>query len=303
MEMRKMGLAGVRVSAVGLGTNQFGRRVDETGAAAVLDKAVELGVNFIDTAEMYSDGLSEELIGKALKGRRHQFVIATKTGALAEPLGRLSRRQMLSRLEASLKRLETDHVDLYYLHFPDPGTPLDESIRALDDMARSGKVLYPAISNHPAWQVAEAVGICDAHDYAKPVVVQDEYNLLVRKPEAELLPACRHFGLSLVPYSPLAGGFLTGKYRRGRPIPAGVRGYKNERFEQTWLTEGHFEALERFEKFAQERGHTIGDLAMSWLLAQPLVCSVIAGVTSPEQLEANVRMAEWKLQPEELQGL
>jgi aryl-alcohol dehydrogenase-like predicted oxidoreductase len=303
MEMRTMGLTGVRVSAVGLGTNQFGRRVDETGVSAVLDKAVELGVNFIDTAEMYSDGLSEELLGKALKGHRHQFVIATKTGGASEPLGRLSRRQMLSRLEASLKRLGTDHVDLYYLHFPDPGTPLDESIRALDDMVRSGKVVYPAISNHPAWQVAEAMGICDVHNYAKPVVVQDEYNLLVRKPETEMVPACRHFGLSLVPYSPLAGGFLTGKYRRGRPTPAGVRGSNNKRFEQTWLTEAHFEALERFEKFAQQRGHTIGALAMSWLLAQPLVCSVIAGVTSPDQLEANVRMAEWKLEPDDLHGL
>src|SRR6266702_4163201 len=234
MEMRRMGLAGDIVSAVGLGTNQFGGRVDETGVAAIIDKALDLGVNFLDTAESYADGRSEELIGKTLKGKRHQFVVATKTGWASEPVGRLSRRQMLGKLESSLKRLQMDHVDLYYLHFPDPGTPLDESLRALDDMVRSGKVRYPAISNHPAWQVAEAAGICSIHDYAKPVVVQDQYILVSRMPDTELVPACWHLGLSLVPYSPLAGGFLTGKYRRDKPIAKGVRGHDNEDFKETW---------------------------------------------------------------------
>ena len=298
-----MGLAGVRVSAVGLGTNQFGRRVDERGAAAVVNKALELGVNFIDTAESYSDGVSEELIGLSVKDRRHQFVIATKTGSASEPLGRLSRRQIVRRLEGSLKRLGTEYVDLYYLHFPDPGTALEESLRALDDMVRTGKVLYPAISNHAAWQVTEALAICDRGGYARPVVAQNEYNLLIRNAEAELLPACRRFGLSLVPYSPLAEGFLTGKYERSHPVRPGVRGYENKSFQQTWMTDAHFASLSRFEAFAKPRGHTIGDLAIAWLLAGPLVCSVIAGVTSPDQLERNVKAADWKLEPEELKAL
>jgi aryl-alcohol dehydrogenase-like predicted oxidoreductase len=304
VEFRQLGLAGVRVSEVGLGTNQFGSRLDERGVAAVINKALELGVNFIDTAESYSDGNSEQLIGRAVAGRRDQFVIATKTGSkYVEPLGRLSRRQIVSRLDASLKRLGTDYVDLYYLHFPDPGTPLEESLRALDDMVRSGKVLYPALSNHPAWQIAEALAICDRERFAKPVVTQNEYNLLLRTAEAELLPACQHFGLSLVPYSPLAAGFLTGKYRRNAPVPSGVRGHENRFFQEAWVNDANFDALEYLEGVAKNHGRPITDLAMAWLLAQPLVCSVIAGMTSPEQLESNVRAAEWRLSPEDLKGL
>lgn len=291
-----MGFAGVLVSCIGLGTNQFGAKVDQAVASAVVNKAEQLGVNFIDTADAYSDGRSEELVGKAVKGRRNDFVVATKTGHLSEPLGRLSRRELTLRLEGSLRRLGTDHVDLYYLHFPDPGTPLEESLRALDDMVRAGKVLYPGISNHSAWQVAEALAICDREGYSKPVVVQNEYNLLVRHAEGELLPACKHFGLSLVPHSPLAEGFLTGKYRQRQPVPTGIRGHENKDFQQTWLTDAHFEALKRFEIFAREQGHTTGELAVAWLLAQPLVCSVITGVTSPDQLEANVKAASWKLE-------
>ena len=303
MEFRRLGLAGVRVSSTGLGTNQFGETVDSSGAIAIVNKALELGVNFIDTADAYSRGKSEELIGKAVKGRRKQFVIATKTGLIFEPPGRLSRRQIVLRLEESLKRLSTDYADLFYLHFPDPGTSLEESLRALDDLVRAGKVLYPAISNHPAWQVADAMAICDRDGYSKPVVVQNEYSLLVRNPEAELLPACKHFGLSLVPHSPLAEGFLTGKYRRDKPVPPLVRGYENKMFQQMWLTDEHYDALDKFEAFAKERSHTVSDLAFAWLLSQPLVCSVIGGVTSVQQLEANVRAAEWKLDPGELGNL
>jgi aryl-alcohol dehydrogenase-like predicted oxidoreductase len=298
-----MGLAGVRVSPVGLGTNQFGRRVDQSGATAIVHKALDLGVNFIDTAQVYSKGASEEFIGHAVKGMRQEFVIATKTGPITEPLGRLSRRLMINNLEASLRRLGTDYVDLYYLHFPDPGTPLDESLRALDDMVRSGKVLYPAISNHRAWQVAQALSICDKRDFAMPAVIQNEYSLLTREPEVELLPACGHYGLALVPYSPLAEGFLTGKYKPGEPVPRGVRGHENPEFKQTWMTSAHFDALRRFEAFAEERGHRISELAIAWLLAQPLVCSVIAGVTSADQLVANVDAANWRLAPDEIQGL
>lgn len=303
VEYRQLGLAGVRVSAVGLGGNTIGRNVDERGAAALVNKALELGVNFIDTADSYSKGLSEEILGKAIGARRRDFVIATKTGTFSEPLGRLSRRQIVLRLDASLERLRTDYVDVYYLHFPDAGTSLEESLRALDDMVRAGKVLYPAISNHPAWQVVEALAICDRRGYAQPVVTQNQYNLLARNPESELLPTSEHFGLRLVPYSPLAGGFLTGKYKRGEPIPAGVRGHENMNFQQTWLKDEYFDALQRYDACATERGHTIGELAIAWLLSKPLICSVIAGVTSPVQLEANVRAANWKLGAEEIATL
>jgi aryl-alcohol dehydrogenase-like predicted oxidoreductase len=300
MEYRRMGLSGARVSSIGVGGNQFGRRVDEPGTAAIIDKAVELGVNFIDTADSYSNGVSEEFIGKAIGRRRGELVIATKTGNLNQPPGRLSRRQIVLQLEGSLRRLRTDYVDLYYLHFPEEGTPLEESLRALDDMTRAGKILYPAISNHPAWQVAEAFAICDRFGYARPVVTQNAYNMLDRAPEAELLPACKHFGLSLVPYSPLAEGFLTGKYVRGQAPSPGVRGHGSQHFKEAWLTDSQFARLERYEAFARERGHSAGDLAIAWLLANPLVCSVIAGVTSPAQLQTNVAASEWRPEPEEL---
>jgi aryl-alcohol dehydrogenase-like predicted oxidoreductase len=214
----------------------------------------------------------------------------------------LSERQIIDTLEGSLKRLDTDYVDLYYLDWPDPGTALDESLGALDQLVRSGKVRYTALSNHPAWQVAVAAMTCAAKGYAMPVVIQDEYSLLVRDAERELFPACRHFGLSLVPYLPLAGGFLTGKYRRGNPIAPGVRGFESERFNRRWLTNTNYDRLESLEEFARQRAHTIGELAIGWLLSNPLICSVIAGVTSAAQLEDNVRMAGWKVDPAELQG-
>lgn len=302
MRYRRLGPAGAVVSEVGLGTNNIGRRVDERGAAALLDKAQEVGVNFIDTAESYGGGLSEEFLGAALRGRRDEFVVATKTGA-GDEAGKLSRGRIQRRLEASLERLQTDHVDVYYLHFPDPGTPLDESLRALDDLVRAGKVIYPAISNHPAWQVAEAVGAARHQGWAAPVVTQNSYSLLDRAAEAELLPACRHLGLSLVPYSPLAGGFLTGKYRRGAPVPEGVRGSGNERFQQRWLRDEMFDALDRLENFAKESGRSPLELAMAWLLAETAVCSVIAGATSPEQLEQNAAAAERPLSASEREEL
>jgi 1-deoxyxylulose-5-phosphate synthase len=303
VEDRPLGRAGARVSVVGIGANQIGTRVDQAAAAQILDAAVDLGVNFIDTADAYGKGLSEEFLGEALKGRRQEFVVATKTGATYEPIGRLSRRTIVSRVEQSLRRLDTEYIDLYYLHFPDPGTDLEESLRALDDLVRAGKILYPAISNHPAWQVAEALATCDRRGFAPPVVSQNPYSLLERDVERELLPALSHFELSVVPYSPLAGGFLTGKYRRDQPPPLGVRGHENERFQKAWLREENFAALTRYEAFAREHGREVGELAVAWLLAHRQVCSVIAGVTSAEQLRQNVRAAEWTLESADLELL
>jgi aryl-alcohol dehydrogenase-like predicted oxidoreductase len=295
VDLRQLGLAGVRVSEIGLGGNTFGARVDERGTAEIVSAAIELGINFVDTAESYSKGASEEFLGKAVGGHRHEFVIATKTGSPNLPLGRLSRRALTLRIEASLKRLQTDYIDVYYLHFPDPGTSLDETFRALDDAVRAGKILYPAISNHPAWQVAEAVGICARHGYAPPVVTQNRYNLLDRAAAKELIPAASHFGLSFVPHTPLAAGFLTGKYKAGEAPPPGVRGHNDRYFERSWLTEQNFERLQRLKAFASEHDHAVGELAIAWLLADPVVCSVIAGVTSPDQLRENARAGEWKL--------
>lgn len=303
MEYRTLGRTGVRVSVVGIGGNQFGGRVDETGLNSILDRAQQLGVNFIDTAEGYGGGASEELLGKAMAERRSEFVLATKTGLPSLPPGRLSRRAMVARLEASLRRLNTDHVDLYYLHFPDPGTPLDESLRAMEDFVRSGKVLYPALSNHPAWQVAQAVELAVRAGASPPAAAQNEYHLFDRRPEIELLPACEALGVSLVPHTPLAGGFLTGKYRSHEAVAQGVRGHANERFQKRWLTDSNFAALERYEEFAHEYGRSLTELAFTWLLAHPVVCSVIAGVTSADQLEANVKAAGWRLDLEALAAL
>ena len=304
MKYRLLGRTGVAVSEIGLGGNQFGTTCDTAATAAIIDRALALGVNFIDTAEMYGNGASEEALGKALTGKRHEVVLATKTGAPDQiPGGRLTRSRLIARLEGSLRRLATDHVDVYYFHYPDALTPLEESLRAMDDLVRSGKVRYAAISNHASWRVAEAAGICEQRDYAAPVASQVQYSLLERDAEQEMIPACAHFGVSLVPYSPLAGGFLTGKYRKGAPLPAGARLTRIERARTQRFTDANWAALERYDAFATSRGHTVKELAISWLLAQPLVCSVIAGVTSPAQVEENVRAAEWSLTRDDVSDL
>jgi aryl-alcohol dehydrogenase-like predicted oxidoreductase len=303
MEYRPLGRTGIQVSALGLGTNQFGNTCDEAQTKAIVDRAVGLGVNFIDTADTYARGASEELLGRALRGRRDDVVVATKTGAPAGgEAGKLSRRRIVQRLESSLKRLGMDHVDIYYLHFPDPATPLEESVRAIDDLIRAGKVRYLAVSNHPAWQVAAMVGLAKAGGWCAPIASQVQYNLIDRAIEAEMVPACSHFGISVVPYAPLYGGFLTGKYPRnvkpdastrfGRPTPGfGVGVLKEAR---------NFDKLERYEAFSNAHGHAVGELAVAWLLAQPIVCSVIAGATAPEQVSANAEASSWKLSPEDL---
>ena len=302
MKYRTLGRTGVQISTVVLGGNTFGAGVDEAGTKAVVARALELGINFVDTAESYSAGVSETLLGKALAGHRDEFVLATKTGSGQEPPGRLSRMRIVARLEASLRRLGTDYVDVYYFHFPDPATPLEESLRALEDLVRSGKVLYPAVSNHAAWRVAEMQGIAQRHDWSTVVCAQNGYNLLQRDVERELLPACEHLGVSFIPHSPLAGGLLTGKYRRGAPLPAGSRYARTERM-RGMLSDKNFDALERYEAFSASRGKAVGDLAIAWLLTRPSVASVIAGVTSVAQLEEHARAGEWELTSEEIKDL
>jgi aryl-alcohol dehydrogenase-like predicted oxidoreductase len=305
VEYRKLGGSGLKVSAVGLGGNTFGRACDAAQTAAVIHRALDLGINHVDTADIYARGVSEEYVGQALAGRRAQAVVATKVGmAMGEgpnDVG-LSYRRVVASCEGSLKRLGTDYVDLYYLHRPDPATPIEETLRALDDLRRAGKIRYVGISNYPAWEACETLWVSDRRDFAPPVVTQNQYNVINRALESELLPFCRAHDLGIIPYSPLAGGLLTGKYRRGEPIPPGVRGHNNPNF-QHQLTERNFTVVERLEAFARDRGHDAGELALAWLLSHPEVSSVIAGATKPEQVDANATAANWKLSPDDLKAI
>ena len=305
MEYRQLGDSGVRVSAIGLGGNTFGRYCDEAATREIVLRSLDLGVNHMDTADLYSHGVSEEYIGRALIDRRDQAILATKVGF---PWGEgpndqgLSYRRVISACEESLDRLGVDYIDLYYLHRPDPLSPLEETLRAFDRLVRDGKVRYVGISNHPAWQIADALWICQTRGYVAPVVTQNAYNLLDRSAEKETLPFCRAHKVSLIPYTPLAQGFLTGKYVPGEPIPPGVRGYDNAGFGRQ-LTESNYELVGRLSRFAGDRGHTVGELAIAWLLSHFEVCSAIVGATSPEQVEANVRAGDWRLDEEDLAEL
>lgn len=304
METRQLGRSGLNVSALGLGTNNFGTRLDEAGAREVLDAALEVGVTFIDTADSYGQGGSEELIGRLLGARRDDVVIATKFGS---PMGDLpyrrggSRRWIREAVEGSLRRLRTDHIDLYQMHWMDPSTPIGETFEALDDLVRAGKVLYVGTCNYGAWQLVDAQWTARAADLAQPISAQHHYNLFHREIQADVLPAVRAFGLGLVPYFPLMSGFLTGKYRPGL-TPAGARLGQSPRATQT-LTEANFERLARFDAFATQRGHEILDLAVGWLLSQPEIGSVIASASSPEQVRRNALAATWRLDPADMEAL
>lgn len=300
MEYRHLGRSGLEVSAAGLGCNNFGRRCDVAETRAVVAKALDLGVTLFDTADVYGDGLSEEYLGKALEGRRGDVIVATKFAMGPDgPMRRgASRGYILRAAEASLKRLGTDYVDLYQIHFPDAGTPIEETLRALDDLVRSGKVRYLGCSNFTGWQVVEAAWVTRTEHLSPLISAQNHYHLLDRRIERELVPACERYGLGILPYFPLASGLLTGKYRRGETPPQGTR-LAEGRFAERLLTDENFDRLEKLEAFAREAGHPLLDLAVGWLASQPHVASVIAGATRPEQVEQNVRAAGWKLSGEE----
>ena len=303
MEYRQLGPSGVQVSSIGLGTNNFGGTIDAERSAAVVHQAVELGINFIDTANTYGRGLSEEHIGHAVKGIRSQVLIATKvSGAIGEGPNSLgnSRHHIMEQVEASLRRLQTDYIDLYQIHWTDPNTPIEETLRALDDLVHQGKVRYIGCSNFAAWQVCEAVWASKLLNLTPFVSVQPEYNLLNRAIERELVPFCQAYNIGIIPYFPLANGFLTGKYRQGEEVPEGTRFARNVRAQQPMLTEENFAILSRLENFAAERGHPMVELAIAWLLGNSTVSSVIAGATRPEQVVANAKSAGWNLTFEEM---
>jgi len=303
MEYRNVGRSGLQVSVAGLGCNNFGMRIDKEQTAAVVHRGLELGVTLFDTADIYGATRSEEFLGAALGDRRKNVVVATKfVGPVGEgPLNRgASRRHVFDAVENSLRRLATDWIDLYQIHFPDVTTPIEETLRTLDDLVRQGKVRYIGCSNFAAWQMVEAQWTARTEHFVPLISAQSEYNLLNRRIERELVPACQQFGLGILPYFPLASGFLSGKYRPGEKPPEGTRlaawGPRGEEV----LSERNFAILGGLEQFVGARGKTVLDVAIGWLASHPYVPSVIAGATKPEQVEENVKAAEWRLTPEEM---
>ncbi len=304
MEYRHLGRSGLQVSVVGLGCNNFGMRCDFDQSKAVVNQALEAGITLFDTADVYGgQGRSEEFLGKLLKGHRQDVVIATKFGMkMGEGPHKSggSRKYIMSAVEDSLRRLDTDYIDLYQMHRPDPETPIEETLRALDDLVRSGKVRYIGNSNYAGWQAAEAHYVARQANLTPFISAQNEYNLLDRRIEAELVPACNAYGLQVLPFFPLASGFLTGKYRQGQDLPAGTRLANAGPMAARVLTDKNYEMLGKLEAFADARGKTMLDLAIGWLASLSHVGSVIAGATKPEQIDQNVAAGAWRLTAEEL---
>lgn len=303
MEYRQMGNSGVRVSVIGLGANRFGApEVPQREVDRIIDAALESGVNFIDTANVYTDGRSEETLGNSLKGRMDKVVMATKFSfprkTSANSWG-ASRHQMMLAVEQSLRRLQSDHIDLYYCHRWDETTPIEETLRGLDDLIRMGKVRYLGASQYASWQLAHANLLAELKNWTPFVVLQSEYNLLKRRVEREVLPYCRAHKVGFVPYYPLAGGFLTGKYESGKPPPPGSRG-ESVRIVRELMVDENFHRVVQLSAWAKDHQRGLNELAQAWLLAQRQVCSVITGARSREQLEENVKSADWHLTENQL---
>src|SRR5436190_15695650 len=301
MKVRRLGNSGLKVGVVGLGCNNFGMRIDQDQTQAVVDAALEAGITLFDTADVYGGTKSEEFLGKALGKRRQEIVLATKFGMPigGDPKKRGgSRKWIMQAVEDSLRRLGTDYIDLYQHHQPDRDTPVEETLRALDDLVTQGKVRYLGCSNYTGWQIADADWT--AAGQSRFTSAQNLYSLLERGVESEVLPACEHFGLGFLPFFPLASGLLTGKYRRGEAPPKGTRleawGVRG----QQAMSDANFDKVEPLEAWAEDRDHTVLELAFAWLLGHPVVSSVIAGATSAEQIKANVATAEWALTEEEV---
>jgi aryl-alcohol dehydrogenase-like predicted oxidoreductase len=303
MNYRRLGKSGLKVSEIGLGTNSYGVETDEPTAISIVDHALELGINFIDTAEMYTKGRSEEIVGKAIKGKRSQVVLTTKFGYPTSfgPKERGgSRNYIMKAIDLSLRRLNTDYIDLYYFHYPDTETPIEETLRAIDDLVRAGKVRYIGCSNFAAWQLCEALWTSRQHNLESFIVVQSRYNLLDRSIEREVVPCCQAYGVGVIPWGPLAMGFLAGEYHRNQKIPEGARLAKPFPIYQDVLTDANFDKLAKLEAFARERGHSIAELAIAWLLSHPWLGSVIAGATIVEQISNNMAALDWKLTADDI---
>ncbi len=304
MEYRNLGKSGLQVSVIGIGGNRFGHeKMPQEEVNRVIDAAEELGINFIDTANVYTGGNSEMTLAKALKGRTNRFIVATKFLVQMDHSIKIpnhcgaSRYHLMDAIEGSLRRLERDHIDVYYQHAWDDTTPIEETLRALDDLVRAGKVRYIAASNFFSWQLAHANLLAEVRGWTPFIAVQNEYNMFDRLDEREVLPFCKEHNVGYIPYFPLASGFLTGKYKRSQAYPQGSRAedFVKAGRDIPYNTDWHFDRIEALEKWAVERGHTLTELALAWLLARPHISSVISGVTRLDQLYSNVRAADWHL--------
>lgn len=309
MSYRHLGTSGLVVSVVGIGCNNFGRKLDAGATKLVVEAALDAGITLFDTADTYGNphGASEETLGAALKGRRDEIVLATKFGMDMEGLNgndfgaRGSRRYIVRAVEASLRRLDTDYIDLYQMHVPDDATPIDETLAALDDLVRSGKVRYLGNSNFTGWQIADADWTARAAGNTPFISAQNQYSLLHREVETEVVPACEHFGLGLLPFFPLDSGLLSGKYERGQKAPEGSR-LSLDRY-QRWLDGADWDTIEALAAFGAERDHSLLDVAIAGLAARPAVASVIAGATTAEQVRQNAAAGAWELSVEDVAAL
>ncbi|WP_379156733.1 aldo/keto reductase [Paenibacillus sp. sgz5001063] len=305
MKFNRLGHSGLQVSALGLGTNSFGKRADQQTSIGIVHAALDQGINFIDTANIYAGTESERIIGMALAGRRQDAVLATKAGLPVHggPGGSgSSRHHLMQELEGSLRRLKTDYVDLYQIHTFDPYTPLEETLRTLDDMVSAGKVRYIGASNYAAWELMKALGISEARNLVKYVSIQTSYSLADRTPESELLPLCLDQGIGIIPYFPLAGGILTGKYGGSGPAPAGSRAQTDPNFSR-FLTPGRVELGNRVGLIAQKLDISPTALSLAWLMNRPAVSSVIVGATRVEQLQQNLLSTNVSLDAQTLDQL
>jgi aryl-alcohol dehydrogenase-like predicted oxidoreductase len=303
MIKRALGGTGLQVSALGLGCNNFGGRLGSGRTRLVVDAAIAAGITFIDTADVYGNrGGSERLLGETLGTRRKEVVLATKFGLPMDEAGRLkgaSRAYVMTAVEESLKRLKTEWIDLYYLHRPDPATPIEETLRALEDLVRQGKVRFTGCSNLSGPQLVDSFEVARAQNLIRFAAAQDEYNLLSRGIEADLLAVIERHGVALIPYFPLASGLLTGKYRKGQPMPPGTR-LSEQRFSARFMNEANVEVVEELAVFCAERGRTTLQLAFGWLLSRSSVASIIAGATSPEQVQQIADALGWQMTADEL---
>jgi aryl-alcohol dehydrogenase-like predicted oxidoreductase len=305
MEYRRLGTSGLKISAVGLGCNPFGNEVDQATAKTIVDAAMEEGVTYFDTADSYFEGRSEQLLGEALKGKRHEVLVATKFGNRTGPgpndTGG-SRKHILESCEASLRRLQTDYIDVYQIHTPDRSTPIEETMRALDDLVRSGKVRYIGCSNFFEWEVSEAQWQARTHGLTEFVSCQDFYNILYRDIEKRMEPFCIKNGLGMIPYFPLAGGLLGGAFRRGVEPPSGSRAAIRPTF-KAWDTDRNWTVQEKLRDFAAERGWALPQMAVAWLLTRPMMATVIAGADRPEHIRENVKALDVKFSEADLQQI
>ncbi len=306
MQYRQLGSSGVRVSVIGIGTNRFGSdSVPQQEVDNIVDAALDLGINHIDTADIYVGGRSEETLGAALGGRWDEVFLASKFSMKAGPGTNdrgASRYHLMGAVEGSLHRLQADHIDLYYVHAWDSTTPIQETLRGLDDLVSAGKIRYLGVSSFAAWQLAQAQLLAEMREWSPVAAIQSEYNMLETDVEQEVLPCCRAMGVGFIPFRPLAGGFLTGKYERGEPAPSGSRGETSEHLQQ-YMTPRYYDIIEGLESWAQERDRRLNELAEAWLLAQPQVCSVISGVTSLAHLVSNAEAADWELSQDDLKAI